>query len=106
MEESFPGEENRQDAGEVHIDNVMVTDGGITDVNNFAPLGGSSDVGGTGDQAATADIGASTGAAGLVPQQSGAAANEGDTGDTDIDELIDSDLLGGDILHNEKSSTP
>ncbi len=105
MQENFPGEENRQDAGEVNIDNVTVTDGGITDVNNFAPLGGRSDVGGTGDQASTADIGASTGAAGLVPQQSATVAGEGDTGNTDTDELIDSDLLGGDILHNDKSST-
>jgi hypothetical protein len=105
MQENFPSEENRQGADDIKIDNVTVTEGGITDVNNFAPLGGSSDVGGTGDQSATADIGASTGAAGLVPQQSETAANEGDTGNTDTDDIINSDLLGGDILHDEKSST-
>ncbi len=105
MQDNFPDEENRQDAGEVNIDNVTVTDGGITDVNNFAPLGGSSDVGGTGDQAATADIGASTGAAGLVPQQSVTSENEaesGSSGSAGVAEVINSDLLGVDIIHGEK----
>ncbi|HEX8235541.1 MAG TPA: hypothetical protein VF600_06255 [Abditibacteriaceae bacterium] len=102
MQDNFPGEENRQDADDIKIDNVTVTEGGITDLNNLAPLGGSSDVGGTGDQAATADIGASTGAAGLVAQQSGTSnQDEGGTGGLDTDELIDSDLLGGDIINSE-----
>jgi hypothetical protein len=105
MQENFPGEENRQDADEISIDNVTVTEGGITDVNNLAPLGGSSDVGGTGDQNSTADVGASTGAAGLAPQQSGATGNETEAASTETtgtEEVINSNLLGGDIINSEK----
>jgi hypothetical protein len=100
MQENFPGEENRQTADEVNIDDVTVTEGGITDVNNLAPLGGSSDVGGTGEPDATADVGASSGAAGLVPQRSTAVENWGEDGGAD--DIIDSDLLGGDIINREK----
>jgi hypothetical protein len=55
-------------------DDVIITEGGITDVTGTIPLGGSSDVGGTGNAAATADIGATTGAAGLDTVRTGSRA--------------------------------
>jgi hypothetical protein len=78
-------------------DDVQITEGGITDVNGLTPLGGSSDVGGTGTPDATADIGASTGAAGLLPTGTVIDAEAPESED-----IRDSDLLGGDIIHREK----
>ena len=78
-------------------DDVQITEGGITDINGLTPLGGSSDVGGTGTPHATADIGASTGAAGLLP--TGRAIN---AEAEESEDIRDSDLLGGDIIHKEK----
>ena len=75
-------------------DEIKIVEGGITDVNGLVPLGGSSDVGGTGHPESTADIGASTGAAGLVPAESTSTESDEAT-----DDIRDSDLLGGDIIH-------
>ncbi len=74
---------------------VQITEGGITDVNGLMPLGGSSDVGGTGTPDATADVGATTGAAGLDLTQSTLQP------DKDMQDIRDSDLLGGDIIHGQ-----
>ena len=73
---------------------IEIVEGGITDVNGLVPLGGSSDVGGTGNPESTADIGASTGAAGLVPAESTSTETS-----EEMDDIRDSDLLGGDIIH-------